>query len=549
MTHETHKSGGFALETASIQRNVQPSGGTPEYAPALTLRSVAEACFRHRLRLACFAGLPVVLTILLVLFTPKMYEATMQLVVLNTRQYSVISSESDEPSRAVNDITETDVNSQAGLLHSRDVLNQALDQLGRPSSPMVVREKAIGALDRALTVTPLRDSNILNVSYVDSSPMAAKDTLQAIASSFVERELALFRPTHNQQLFIGLVEQRRRDLNLAQDKFAKFKVATGIASLGENENALLRQIESSSSQSASLAAELALQRRSAEKADDELAHHPERITTQNRSTPNQAAVESLTSLLVQLENKRTSLLNGYQPTERIVQDIEQQISNVQKQISQMRASNAVETVTDMNPLNLELKSQLARAQISSAAVAAQRLSVDAQKRSYLSQLNQLEEQASEFESLQKEVAEGQRNLDSAIQKRDQAAVDDALDRDRILNVAFAAKPSASSMPVAPRPRTYFALGIFTAMFLGIGACILSELGRKTVYSPAELDALTGLTTVACVPLQKPQRHTRMLDLGEYPDSRNSSHTTIADDMQASAPLQPLVARSKANAYD
>jgi multidrug efflux pump subunit AcrA (membrane-fusion protein) len=215
----------------------------------------------------------------------------------------------------------------------------------------------------------------------------------------------------------------------------------------------------------------------------------------------------------------------------------------------MRAANAVETVTDMNPLNIELNSELAKAQISSSALAAQRRSVEAQKSAYLLQLNQLEEQASDFESLQKGVAEAQRNLDSAVQKRDQATVDDALDRDRVLNVAFAAKPSASSMPVAPRPASYLALGIFTALFLGIGACILSEVGRQTVYSPAELDALTGLTTLACVPLQTPQRHTRMLDLGEYPDSRDSSHAKIADDMQASSPLQPLVARSKANAYD
>ena len=71
----------------------------------------------------------------------------------------------------------------------------------------------------------------------------------------------------------------------------------------------------------------------------------------------------------------------------------------------------------------------------------------------------------EFDHLQKRVAEAQRNLDLAIQKRDQAAVDDALDKDRVLNVAFAAKPSASSIPVQPRPFLYLALGLFTALFL------------------------------------------------------------------------------------
>ena len=482
---------------AVARPRLHPSG-SPQM---LSLRSIAEACFRRPLRFASIAGLTLLITLLAIVFLPKRYEATMQLVVLNTRQYSVISSEAEEPIRTTSEITDNDVNSQAELLRSRDILNQALDQLGAPNSPALVRDKALERLGRKLDVAPVRNSNILNVSYVDSSPERATQTLQSIASSFVGRELALLRPTH-QQLFAGLVEHSERDLTSAEQEFARFKVATGIASVGENEAALLRQLEGSSVQSATLAAELAEERRRAQTTDDELARYPERIITQNRSTPNQQAVEVLTSKLVDLENKRTSLLTGYEPTERIVQEVEQQISTVQKQLAQLRNANAVETTSDINPLSLELKTQLAKAQIATSAIAAQRRSVDAQKQSYIAQLNQLEEQSAEFDRLQKRVAEAQRNLDLAIQKRDQAAVDDALDKDRVLNVAFAAKPSASSIPVQPRPFLYLALGLFTALFLAVGSCALGELGRNTVCSPAELDALTGLTTLGSIPMQR-----------------------------------------------
>ena len=325
--------------------------------------------------------------------------------------------------------------------------------------------------------------------------------MRVIASSFVSKELALLRPTH-QQLFAGLVDKSGRELATAQKEFAEFKVATGIASVEQSEAALLRLVEGSSAESATLGAEFTEERRRAQTTADELARFPERITTQNRSTPNQQAVEALTSKLVDLENKRTTLLNGYQPTERVVQEVEQQISTVQNELSTLRNSNAVETTSDINPLSLELKTQLAKAKIAAAAIAAQRRSVDANKDGFISQLSQLEERAAEFDRLQKRVAEAQRNLGLAVQKRDQAVVDDALDNDRILNVAFAAKPSASSIPVQPRPRLYLALGLFTAIFLAIGSCALGEVGRNTVYSPAELDALTGLTTLASVPLKQ-----------------------------------------------
>jgi uncharacterized protein involved in exopolysaccharide biosynthesis len=547
---ETQKSvAGFALAPEGKQLEGL-SMQTPEYVPQLSLRSFAEACFRRPRLLISVTGLLILLTVLAVAFLPKRYEATMQLEVLNTRQYSVISSssESGEPAQSVGGITDSDVNSQAELLRSRDVLNQALDQLGKPTLPAASRDRAIQILKGALDVAPVRESNILNVSYEDSSPEKARETLQAVASSFVARELALLRPTQSQQLFARLVDEKQRELKTANDEFAKFKVESGIASLKDDESALLRQLESSSSQAASLNAELALEQRRAERTGEELGHHPERITTQDRSTPNQAAIESLTALLVQLQNKRTSLLNGYQPTERIVQDIEAQIHNVETQLSQLRSANATETTTDVNPLKLELTAQLARAQIASSALAAQRRSVEAQKHAYLLQLNGLEERAAQFETLQKQVSEAQRNMDSAIQKRDQAAVDDALDRDRILNVAFAAKPSASSIPVRPRPLFYLLLGLFSGVFFGVAACVVCELTANTIYAPAELDALTGVTTLAAIPLQK-LGDAEILGLNEKAGVPASALSKMPDGGHSPAPLQAFVARSRTNAFD
>jgi uncharacterized protein involved in exopolysaccharide biosynthesis len=537
--------GTASLEAANRKYEIHPAETLADYTPKLSLRTLMEAFFRHPMRLAWAAGLPLLVTVLMLLLMPNRYLATMQLAVLNTRQYSVISSDSDQPTKVIGDITDSDVNSQAQLLRSRDVLNQTLDQLGKPSSPAMVRDRAIEALDSKLDVEPVRESNILNVSYVDSSPAKAKDTLQALASSFVGKELSVLRPMHGEKLFVGLVEERQRELASAQADFAKFKVETGIASLKDDEATLLRQLEGLSSQATSLTSELALERQRAQRTDDELTRQPERITTQNRSIPNQAAIESLTSLLVQLQNKRTSLLSGYQPTDRIVQDIEEEIRNVESQLSQLRAANAVETTTDMSPLHQQLKSQLAIAQISSTALAAQRRAVESQRVNYLAQLDRLEEKASGYDGLEKGVAEAQRNLDLALQKRDQAAVDDALDRDRILNVAFAAKPAASSVPIQPRPALYLASGLFIAAFFGVGAYLVTELGRKTINSPAELDAVTGVTTLVAVPLQK--SHTREVwsRLGGGEDElRDVSSLTMPHDPQIQASLQPFVARSE-----
>lgn len=493
----------------------------PNPAQSLTVRSVIEACFRNRRLFLWVAGLTIAVTLACIFLLPRQYQANMQLMVLNTRENSIISADGDQLVRPTVEITDNDVNSQAELVHGRDVLNDALDQLGVPRSPDVARDRALYRLSRALDVSPVRQSNILNVSYVDSSPEGAKRVLQAVASSFVEKELSLRRPLRTREIFAQVVDTDRQALNQAEAKLADFKVTTGIASLADDEAALLRQVQGTSDQSAELTAGIAEARRRAGRTLAELANHPIRISTQTRSTPNQKAVEDLTTTLVALENRRTALLDRYQPTEPNVQEIDQQIATVQSEIAQQQRSSAQETTTDINPVAEQLQSSLATAQINEAAFAARREALDAQHTTYMQQLDQLEQKTAAYRQLQKNVAEAQHNYDVAVEKRDQASLDDALDKERILNVAFAAKPSASYIPVRPRPKMYLALGMFSALFLGIGSCMIKDFGRGEVHSPAQLEAISGVMTLASLPLQKPPRdeprlvaHTGLTHAGE-----------------------------------
>ena len=472
---------------------------------SFSLLTVAEACFRYRFRLMVIAGLTMAITIAAALLTPKRFEADMQLLMLNARQDSVISPNAGDPSRTESQITDTEINSQAELLRSRDVLNGALDQLGRTQSTEPAREKAIDTLRHSLEIEPVRQSNILNVSYTDRSPRAAKEVLQALASSFVEKELELRRPPRSRELFQQLVDAGSQQLTRAEVRLASFKVLTGIASLSENESILLRQLEGTSTQAAMLSAEIAEARTRAERTRAELAESPARISTLSRSTPNQSAVEALTTKLVDLENQHAALLARYQPGEPNVLEVEQQIATVQAEISRQQASSAMETSTDINPVAQGLQGELAKSRITKSALAARRQMLQAEGSTYKKQLDTLESQTAEYVGLQKSVGEAQQNYDLAVQKRDQAAFDDALDKERILNVAFVAKPSASSFPVAPKPKVYLALGLFSALFLGVGSCLLAELTRSVVCSAPELDAWTGLTTLATLPLDEPLR--------------------------------------------
>ena len=425
----------------------------PEPKRVFSLRSLVEGCFRYPGRFAAVFSVVALLTVLAVLFLPRRYQATMQLVALGPSQYASAAGNS-EP--VIGPATASDVNSQASLLRSRDLLSQALDNSGAGAVPPAEREKAIDDLTRRVRVTPLPGSNTLQVSVMDSSPAKATEMLQSIASSFVSRELALLRPSHDR--LVQVADEAHLQLAQAEHDLAQFKQDTGIASSADYEAAVVRQLDGYAADSANLAAKLAEVR-------------------QHRATPRQ---EGLKAKLALLESRRNNLLDSYKVDDPVVLNVDRQITALRDRLVR----------GDADPSTLEGQTQLA-----------EHNSIDAQKRGYLAQLNQLQAQSAQFERLQKQVTTAQQTFDLAAANRDQAGAADTRDQERMLGAVLAARPSASSSPARPLPRLYVAIGLPLALLLAVMVCVYAEMTRTTVCSPAELDALTGVATLGIVPMQ------------------------------------------------
>jgi len=134
-----------------------------------------------------------------------------------------------------------------------------------------------------------------------------------------------------------------------------------------------------------------------------------------------------------------------------------------------------EKTTDVNPVSQELEQTWAKSRVNLKGLEAHRDVIAAQKTHLQDQLSKLEKQTADYDALQSQVTEDQRNYDLYAQKRDQAQIDEAMDKERFLNVAIADAPSASMVAIQPRPKLYLALGLLTAVILSVGSSLLAEM--------------------------------------------------------------------------
>jgi hypothetical protein len=90
-----------------------------------------------------------------------------------------------------------------------------------------------------------------------------------------------------------------------------------------------------------------------------------------------------------------------------------------------------------------------------------------------------------------------------LRKREEARIGDALDQQRILNVAIVEPPVAPALP-NQSVFTYFVLAFGLSVAFSLGLCFAAEYVDPTVRTPDEAKKLLGLPVLAWLPASKPE---------------------------------------------
>ena len=174
----------------------------------------------------------------------------------------------------------------------------------------------------------------------------------------------------------------------------------------------------------------------------------------------------MNTLLVELRNRRTSMLTKFKPDDRLVKELDQQIAQTEEALKNANESNATEKTSDVNTVWQELRAQLARDQISRNGDMARRTALSQQLEDSQKSLAQLQAATVQYDAIARRVQELEVNYKTYAQKRDEAQMADAMDQQKLLNVSIAEPPTLSLIPVRPKPLLNLTLGMFTAFFLG-----------------------------------------------------------------------------------
>jgi uncharacterized protein involved in exopolysaccharide biosynthesis len=432
---------------------------------------------------------------------PKEYQSEAKFLVRTARQDLVIG-----PGAPVgaprSDVTEEVLNTEVELLRSRDILAHVVTklQLGQPyvasgRPPDIADELAMRDLSRQLVSGTIRRTNIVQVSYLSQSPEQAAAVVQEITSAYLAAHLAVHSSPGTYEMFKTQTAEAASELRQAEEALAALGRSDNLLNLDTQKKDAIEAINQLSSQLDALAAEIREQSTRAKVADAQMTSVPERVPTQRRNVPNQYSVERLHTLLVELNNKRTEALTKFRADDRLVLELDQQITDTTAAMERAQGLSANEESTDVNPAWQALVTERMRARLALSGLESKAEQLKRELAERQQSALAFTESAPEYDAAVRRVTAARGNYDLYLKKEEEARITEVLDKQRISNVVLAQAPVVSHVPAKPNKRLGVVAGAIAAGIMALGVAFLREVfgvGRRRRSESLEL-AVVGVS--------------------------------------------------------
>ncbi len=472
-----------------------PGGG------ALLFRDVLERLFRKKRQLLILLGLWTGAVAAYVALAPPVYQEEIQFLINNNRAPEVISPEMNSGPVARDYVDDSVIATELQLLSNVDLLRDVVKKCGlAKSTDPSAEEEAVRHLRTQLKTAPVLKANMIKATYSSSDPNQVEAVLRTLSDDYLNEHLRAHGSAGTYELFAKQANEYEQELKTLQDQLTQFHAQRNIVELGEQKDLNLRKL---------VDLQATLKDAVANRAEDiqkigtlkaQLAGLGSRITTQARKVPNQYSVERLNTMLVELENKRTELAAKYQPTERVIRELDQEIANTKAALQNAGRMASTEETTDVNPLRQSLEAELAKTQVAEKEEQVHIANLERDIAGYRGSLSGLEDATASDDQLVRRIKEAEDNFFLYSKKREEARIEEAMNNRKIANVSLVQPAAVPALPLPALSLTLIATYVLGCLLI-VSMSIATGLASKKISTAWELEVLTGLPVLAEVPVE------------------------------------------------
>ena len=478
------------------------------WAPSPSLRDVVAIFFRQRRVWLTSFVLIFLVTFSWGIFFPS-YQAEMKVLVRKGRLDPILTpTPTQSPLIEDQEVTEEELNSEVELMQDQDVLREVVTNSGLLSgwrmpwnlggSDEVRLAHAVRRLGKQLDAEAVKKSALITVTYDSSNPERAAAVLHCLATAYLEKHQQIRRPSGQFNFFQQQMLESGHELQQAETQLMDFSQMQGVVSASLERDAALKRLSDADASYRETAVALAEARQRVRGLEASLKVLPERTTTIIRSSDNPQLLGQLKMKLLELGLKRTDLLTKFQPSYRVVEEVDKQIAETKAAIASEDKFPVRDVTTQPDPNNQWSRAELVKSRVEIGALEARANASESVMADYRTSAQQLGGQAIEQEQLIRSLKAAEDKYLLYESKREESRIGDALDQEGILNVAIAQKPRVPALPLWSL-WTFGAVGLLLGGTVSTGLAFTADYLAPGFRTPEEVTAYLGSPVLASLP--------------------------------------------------
>ena len=369
------------------------------------------------------------------------------------------------------------VSGAAGWVKS--LFSSARPTIATPEAGETARQsRAIDAFLGGLTVSPIRNSSLVDVRFASPDPKMAADVANGLAKQYIEQNLEYrFLSTKEASDWLGQqVAVERKKLEASEQALQRYRERGDAVALEDRQNIVVQRL-----------------------SDLNAAYTKARTERFEK--------EALYNQLKGLQNDRTAL-DTFPAilSNTFIQQLKSQLADLQRQQAQM-AERLGEKHPEMIKLNSAIQSTEAKLEGELAKVVQsvrnEFLSAQAQERSLASELETqkagalaLNRKGIEYGVLRREAESNKQMYEALMQRAKETGISGEMKASNIRVVDQAEIPRS---PVRPRKTVSLVLGLFGGLVAGVGLAFFVDYLDSRIKNPDEIKHALGLSFLGLVP--------------------------------------------------
>jgi uncharacterized protein involved in exopolysaccharide biosynthesis len=482
-------------------------------------RHLRRALTRHRKLATIVFAATSVLALAGALFMPRSYYSEARLFVRVGRENLVDPTATDGKLVSLYESRESEINSLIEIMRSRAIFDRVVAELGpdcilygfapgpepvttaaatdklRP--PTTKHQRAVARLEREITISTPRKSNIITVGCKTMSPQTAQQIVAKLIEVYRDEHVRVHRSPASFEFFQEQAGKSCFAWQRAAEELRDKKNGLGIVTVEGRRKNLEAQLAEIDGRLLTNEAELKTAQSKIASLTALIGKLPQKIVTQAVEGPS-GAFDGMRQTLYQLESQQQDLAAKMNDNHPRLVAVREQVAELRSILSHLPTDRVQETEA-FNPSRQSLELSLLTERSQAEGLAARERSLAAAREQLRGELTELNAQTGAIDELTQRVDLAEANHKEYAQKVEQSRINRSLDDERISSLTLVQPASFNAKGSGPRRALVLAVALVLAASSGVAAAIAAAWLNPLLCKAAQLESQWDLPLAGVIP--------------------------------------------------